>query len=336
MVGAGGVARERRGREYDEGPTAGLCSHAPHIRTHALCPLQPDPHTYRSLSRSSTRPSLAVGKSVPTTSEWEGLKAELTAAVCEGVKAALGGDGASSVVSPSGKAYERIIDPRVDDWLRDLCGLYVRPGSRRRVPKDDVASGGFDWDARFSVSLVRGWAAPSFVEDFYVYGGGSYMPPPAIQPRALSPAKPMAGTEYIAVVEYTRRPDWTHPWTDHKGVEHKALVQRLEERLAVCVRRAIDAGLRKNAQVDDVVALVGIVGEDDCQASFEDLMSKCGCPQPLLQVLFKARRVVFFHCAFKQSVTTETIASPRVSRGSSGGGGGGGASGGAGVAGVIT
>jgi hypothetical protein len=248
-------------------------------------------------------------------SGWEGVKAELAAVVARELKTVLGGDGASSVVSPSGKAYERIIDPRVDDWLRDLCGLHVRPGSRRRVPKDDVASGGFEWDSRFSVSLVREWVAPPFVEDFYVYGGGPYTPPPVIQPRKLSPAKPVAGAEYIAVMEYTRRPGWTHPWTDHKGVEHKALVQRLEERLAVCVRRAIDAGVRKKAKVGDVVALVGIVGEDDCQSSFEDLMSTRDCPQPLLQVLFKARRVVFFHCALKQSVTAETIASPRVSRG---------------------
>jgi hypothetical protein len=146
------------------------------------------------------------------------------------------------------------------------------------------------------------------------------MPPPAvIAPRKLSPMKPTAGTEYLAVLEYTRRPNWTHGWKDHRGA-HKSLIQRLEERLTTCVRRAIDAGMEKSTTVLDIVALAGIVGEDDCQESFEALMSDASCQKPLLRLLFMEHRVAFFRCSFTQNITTANVSSPRL--GVSWGGGG--------------
>ena len=229
-------------------------------------------------------------------------------------------DGVSSVVSPLGKEYERVVDTRVNDWLHDLCGLRVLPASRRRVAEQDPSSGRVEWDGRFSVSLVHGWMAPPHVEDFLVYSGGMYMPPPPVTtPRKLSPLKPTAGTEYLAVLEYTRRPNWTREWTDRRGV-HKSLIQRLEERLSICVRRAIDAGMETSATVGDIVALVGIVGEDDCQESFEALMSDASCPHELLKLLFNARRVVFFRCSFTQHTTTASVSSPRLVSSRGGGG----------------
>lgn len=76
----------------------------------------------------------------------------------------------------------------------------------------------------------------------------------------------------------------------------------------------------KSTTVLDIIALVGIVGEDDCQESFEALMSDPSCPQPLLRLLFTVHRVVFFRCSYTQSITTANVSSPRL--GVSWGGGG--------------
>ena len=220
-------------------------------------------------------------------------------------------DSTSSVASPLGKEYERLVDDRVDDWLRELCGLRVLPLSRRRVAEQDPSSGKVEWDGRFSVALIPEWTVPQHAKDFLVYGGGAYLRPPAIAPRRLSPAKPTLGTEYLAVLEYTRRPGWATVRTDKTGRTHKSLIQRCEERLVTCVERAKAAGMRASTKVTDVVALVGLVGEDDCQESFEAQMSAPRCPQPLLQALFRERRVVFFRCSFKLNVKASPIASPR-------------------------
>jgi len=105
--------------------------------------------------------------------------------------------------------------------------------------------------------------------------------------------------EYFAVLEYTRFPGWTASWKQlESGQVRKALLPRLEKRLLVCLQRARAAGV-DSTRVVDLVAVVGVVGEDRCrcQESVEVALSKVDCPHANLREMFLARRFVFFSCA---------------------------------------
>ena len=61
------------------------------------------------------------------------------------------------------------------------------------------------------------------------------------------------------------------------------------------MQRAGAAGVDSTC-VLDLVAVVGVVGEDRCQQSAEATLSKADCPHVNLRKLFLERRFVFFHC----------------------------------------
>ena len=129
-----------------------------------------------------------------------------------------------------------------------------------------------------------------------MYGGHPYQrpdKPPA--PRHLSPSED-AAAEYFAVLECTRYPDWYECWTSDSGRVLRALLPRLEQRLAICLQRAGAAGLAASS-VLDVVAAVGVVGKDVCQEAVEARLSRPDCPLAHLRAMFLARRFVFFPCA---------------------------------------
>jgi hypothetical protein len=198
-----------------------------------------------------------------------------------------------SFVSPTGKQYETYVDSKIDAWLADQCGLVVM-AARRGIPQTDEAALGVQWDARFSVLCPAEWEQPPPSSALmYTYGGGQYARPASIQPRRISPTKPMA--EYFAVLEYTRFPSWTVTWKSDSGQVRKSLLLRLEERLLKCKQRAGAAGV-DNTSVLNLVAVVGVVGEDRCQESAEDILSKADCPYVNLRILFLERRFVFFFC----------------------------------------
>ncbi len=207
-------------------------------------------------------------------------------------------DDAATWLSPRGKEYERIVDTRIDDWLLSYCGLRVVPSSRRGIPHSDPAAGGQQWDARFSVTVVTSWIPPPAAEGFRVYGGGDYGIPTDIPLRALSPSKVAQppDAQYFAVLEYTSFSEWTHDWTQaDTQKKRKALPPRLNTRLAICLQRAKDAG-NACSSVLDAVALVGVVGVDDCQESVEALLASPSCPWTLLKEMYDANRFVFFYC----------------------------------------
>ena len=200
-----------------------------------------------------------------------------------------------SFVSPTGKQYEAFVETKVDDWLRDFCGLSIVMNSRRGLASTDPAAGGQQWDALFSVVCNLSWAGGARSSSFFVYGGHLYQRPEKLPaPRHLSPTK-VAAAEYFAVLEYTRFPGWHEGWKSDTGKTRKALLPRLEQRLAVCLQRAGAAGIAAS-NILDIVALVGVVGEDLCQEAVEAQLSRPDCPLAHLRAMFMARRFVFFQC----------------------------------------
>ena len=197
-----------------------------------------------------------------------------------------------SFVSPTGKQYETFVDSKIDAWLADQCGLEVM-AARRGIPQTDDAALGVQWDARFSVLCPAEWEQPPPSALMYTFGGGQYARPASIPPRHISPTKPMA--EYFAVLEYTRFPGWTATWKSDSGLTRKSLLPRLEERLLRCIQRAGAAGVG-DTSILNLVAVVGVVGEDRCQESVEATLSKADCPLLNLRALFLERRFVFFYC----------------------------------------
>ena len=197
-----------------------------------------------------------------------------------------------SFVSPTGKQYETFVDSKIDAWLADQCGLEVM-AARRGIPQTDEAALGVQWDARFSVLCPAEWEQPPPSALMYTYGGGQYARPASIPPRRISPTKPLA--EYFAVLEYTRFPGWTATWKSDSGLTRKSLLPRLEERLLRCIQRAGAAGVG-DTSILNLVAVVGVVGEDRCQESVEAILSKADCPHDNLRKLFLERRFVFFYC----------------------------------------
>ncbi len=131
-----------------------------------------------------------------------------------------------------------------------------------------------------------------------MYGGGNYCIPAVTSLRTLSHTKTgqPPDAQYFAVLEYTSSFEWTHDWTQaDTGKRRKALPPRLNTRLAICLQRAKDAG-NACSSVLDAVALVGVVGVDDCQESVEALLASPSCPWTLLKEMYDARRFVFFYC----------------------------------------
>ena len=211
------------------------------------------------------------------------------------LRRALDADDDVSFVSPTGKQYEAFVDTKVDDWLRDFCGLSIVMNSRRGLASTDPAAGGQQWDARFSVVCNLSWAGGARSSSFFVYGGHLYQRPEKLPaPRHLSPTK-VAAAEYFAVLEYTRFPGWHEGWKSDTGKTRKALLPRLEQQLAVCLQRAGAAGIAAS-NILDIVALVGVVGEDLCQEALEAQLSRPDCPHAHLRAMFTARRFVFFQC----------------------------------------
>jgi len=181
--------------------------------------------------------------------------------------------------------------------------LRILSSGRRSIACADVASGGFQWDGRFSVELLDSWT-PVVDASYHVYSGGSFSRPPSPEPkRQLSPSKPDKA-HYFAVFEYTMYHDW---WSDvtvepvnGRKSERKAMSKRLEVRLAQCLQRfnSVPDNTR-TTDILDVVAVVGIVSQIRCEEAVNELLSKDkDCPFPLLQRMYRARRFVHFFKAF--------------------------------------
>ena len=213
-------------------------------------------------------------------------------------------DEALSYVSPSGRQYETYIDSQMDVWLARHCGLTIVAGSRRGIPSSAAGAGSMQWDGRFSVMCTAGWrsVARSLTSDFYVYGDYLYYqrPPAKLELRKLSPNKEM-NAQYFAVLEYSRWGDWTHSWVNDQTPprSRSALPPRLEKRLAVCCQRAREAwGSTEVPDVLDVVAVVGVVGEDSCLEAVEELLRAPTAELRLLKKMHQAGRFVFMRCLF--------------------------------------
>jgi hypothetical protein len=117
--------------------------------------------------------------------------------------------------------------------------------------------------------------------------------------RNLSPTKTTGRGEYLAVLEYTRVADWHEDaFRGDCTVKRNALPPRIEKRLAICMDRVKSAGVTCGS-VLDAVALVGVVGEYDCQEAVQTLLAKpaSASTYPLLKAMFTARRFVFFRVA---------------------------------------
>jgi hypothetical protein len=171
----------------------------------------------------------------------------------------------------------------------------VLPG-RRSIASQDAASGGFQWDGRFTVTFCE-WV-PIADAAFYVYGGGSYGRPRAVPLRQLSPTK-HAKAQYFAVLEYTLYHEWyahvTITAPGGKTHERKSLPSRLEQRLKLCLERfnATD-GNERTDDILQVVSVVGVVSQVHHAEAIGALLSARDCTLPLLAAMFRARRFVHF------------------------------------------
>ena len=209
---------------------------------------------------------------------------------------------AVTFVSPNGRQYESQADKDIDGLLERCCGLNILPSGRRSIASTDKASGGFQWDGRFSVALTASWQ-PAVDASFTVYGGGEYARPLApASMRRLTPTKPDTA-HFFAVFEYTMYYDWwanvtVEPINGRKS-ERKAMSTRLELRLAQCLARFNDVpGSTRTRDILDVVAAVGVVSQIRYDEAVTELLSRgTDCPCPLLQRMFRARRFVHFHKA---------------------------------------
>jgi hypothetical protein len=210
---------------------------------------------------------------------------------------------ADTFVSPTGVQYEAAADRDIDGLLERYCGLRVLPSGRRVIASTDAASGGFQWDGRFSVTLIIDSWEPAVDASFNIYGGGAFLRPPPPEPmRQLTPTKPDRA-HFFAVFEYTMYHDWwshvtVEPVNGRKS-ERKAMSGRLEVRLAQCLKRFNDVpGNARTSDILDVVAVVGVVSQIRCEEAVTELLSAKECPFPLLQRMFRARRFVHFYKAF--------------------------------------
>lgn len=212
-----------------------------------------------------------------------------------------------SLTSPTGKHYELFVESQIDEWLLRFCGVTPVAGSRRGLPPSDSAAGGVQWDARFSVVCDPSWVQPPpHSPAFLVYGGYAYERPVKLPTRHLSPTKAVEA-EYFVVLEFTRFPGWHESWKSESGKKRKALLPRLEQRLAICVERAKAAGIHV-ADVCDVVAVVGVVAEDACREAVEAQLGAESCPHAHLRKMYARRRVVFFYCAAAVPVGATVLA----------------------------
>ena len=243
--------------------------------------------------------------------ELGGRVAEIGNTVTE-LRASQDDEGVVSVLSPTGKAYEAAAKAQLGGWLSDICRLGVVEGSRLGVAASDPASGGWEWDYRVHVRVSPD-PPPTVTRDFIVYGGETYVPPPLPSTsRTLSPGKPL-DADYLACVEITRRSPWPRDYVDEHRRQRDGLLKRLNLRLGYLLQRANEARPQHVAsygRITDVVALVGVVGEDDCYESVVDILSSDRCEHGHLKQMFLARRFVFFKSTFTQHVLTRSVSSP--------------------------
>jgi hypothetical protein len=203
-----------------------------------------------------------------------------------------------SVVSPTGPQYEAFIDGQISELLERYCGLRDA-GGRRGIPVSDPASGGQQWDGRFSVLLLPGWTAPAPVLQFTVYGSfTAFQRPPlgSMAPRHISPTKSFPPAHYFAIMEYTAHSEW---WRDIYDDKHKVirnnLLSRLEKRLAITLQRFKAAGNPQQSTILDAVAAVGVVSDVDNKSNVDNVMGGGShCPHPLLRDMMQAGRFVHF------------------------------------------
>ena len=280
-----------------------------HIYERAFLPsfLPPHPHPPSPLPSppllSPLQNAAAASGAFDVAAAFTELKTEnaLVRAELSGIKAAM--TDATSFVSPTGAQYESDADKTIDGLLEQFCGLRVLPSGRRSIASTAAATSNFQWDGRFSVTLVDSWE-PATDTSFSVYGGGAFLRPlPPPEPmRQLTPTKRDLA-HFFAVFEYTMHYDWWHDVTleSHKGrkTERKSMSKRLELRLALCLQR-FNAVPNNTFTEDvlDVVSVVGIVSQVRCEEAVNELLSNDkDCPCPLLQRMYRARRFVHFHKA---------------------------------------
>lgn len=204
-----------------------------------------------------------------------------------------GSESGFSAMSPTGGQYQAYVDSQVDDLLERYCGL-TNAGGRRGISKPDPASGDMEWDGRPSVILASDWTPPAFNLQFTVYGHTVYSPPLAVASRTMTPTKLSPPAQYFGVLEYTAHSEWWRDIYDGKKRLRKGLLQRLEERLAVCIQRYLAAGNPLTDDARDVVAVVGVASPIDNRGDVEAVLSEAACPFTQLKRMMHAGRFVHF------------------------------------------
>ena len=196
----------------------------------------------------------------------------------------------ASAATPA--AYEEAGRRHLRDNFERLFGLRILEAARAlRAEGEIVASSGAscEWDFRVPVNVS---GSPSFARvpasGCLIYPDHERFQRPARPERAreLTPTKLPSGaaasSDYIAIFEITTAKRWP-----------ASLLARLEQRLAVSLDRARD--LNPDAAelgILDVVAVVGVLGTEACEASVSTRLAMSG-ETPLLKEMACAARFVF-------------------------------------------
>jgi hypothetical protein len=201
------------------------------------------------------------------------------------------GSDAASAATPA--AYEESGRKYLRDNFERHFGLRILDTACAQRAEGDIVTDGayFEWDFRVPVNIS---GSPSFrtqAPDSHIYPAHEHYLRPA-RPE-LTPAKLPSGaataSDFMAIFEITTTRRWS-----------PGLLSRLEQRLAVSLdrARALDPG-SPHLRILDVVAVIGVIGIDACQASVATLLAtRAGIP--LLKEMADAARFVFILRPFTQ------------------------------------
>ncbi len=218
-------------------------------------------------------------------------------ALCSRIVAALRDSGSDAASAATPAAYEESGRKYLRDNFERHFGLRILDTACAQRAEGDIVTdaASFEWDFRVPVNIS---GSPSF----HTEAPGSHIYPaherylrPARPARAreLTPTKLPSGaataSDFMAIFEITTTRRWS-----------PGLLSRLEQRLAVSLdrARALDPG-SPHLRILDVVAVIGVIGIDACQASVATLLAtRAGIP--LLKEMADAARFVFILRPFTQ------------------------------------
>ena len=204
---------------------------------------------------------------------------------------------AASAATPA--EYEESGRKYLRDNFERLFGLRILDAACAQRAEGDIVTthdgASFEWDFRVPVNIS---GSPSFhtqAPGSHIYPAHEHYLRPARPARAreLTPSKLPSGaataSDFMAIFEITTTRRWS-----------SGLLSRLEQRLAVSLdrARALDPG-SSHLRILDVVAVIGVIGVDACQASVATLLAK-RAGMPLLKEMADAARFVFVLRTFTQ------------------------------------